>query len=211
MAAPSFPDVHVTGPVHHFVRAVNSGDTEVYYLGTAEVTPQIQTKKYTKDVKNTIAGSVLPFQRTYQGQAATVSVALTYYSKIAHNLLLVSDAGLGNVFAEGQESRWSRGHLVFGQSTFELWQVFENFFNPNVATLSSNLEIGYYWPQVELVEDPVVAAGTQEQLVMMLFDCQPKWVQQASLNSVNSALNERGWFLYSQDPAYFPQSVRVPQ
>lgn len=212
MATPSFPDVHVTGPVHHYIRAARGSDPNViYYLGACEVTPQVQSKKYTKPAMNTIAGAVLPLQKTYQGNAATVSALLTYFSKSAITQILESDNASGNTPIAGTESRWSRGHLVFGQSTFELWQVYENFFNPTAGVVTNGLEIGYYWPQVELLEEQRLAEGTQEQQIMYVFDCQPYWVPQASHTVVNEVANERGWILYTNDPNDFPADVRVPQ
>ena len=211
MAEQSFPEVHVTGPVHHYVRALNSYNPGIWYLGTAEVTPQIRKRKYKKDVKNTIASGSLPFQRTYEGQAATIAVLLTYWSKFAVGTIEEADAALGNTPLAGSESRWSRGHLVFGQSTFELWQVFENFLNPNAELVTPGLEIGWYWPQVELLDSDTVAAGTQEEQQMLVLDATPYWIRQASYTAVNANLNERGYRLYSNDPADFPADVRIPQ
>lgn len=208
MAVASFPDVHVTGPVQHFVRATTSTTSEIWFLGTAEVTPQMQRRRYRQNVMNDLAGKTLPFQKTYDGEAATVSTLLTRFSKSAWTAIL--DAGrtrslLGGPV--GTESRWSRGAPVYGQMTFELWQVYDNYFNPAGATL--DLEIGWYWPQVELVQHDTVAAGTQAEKLLLVMDCTPFWIPQASTSSISG--NERGWVLYSNDEADFPAAVRVPQ
>lgn len=208
MAVPSFPDVHVTGPVQHFIRA-GGASGQIYFLGTCEVTPQMQRRKYKSDVKNDIAGNQLPFQRTYDGEAAMVSALLNRYSKDAWTEILLAGLSSGNVINPGNETRWSRGHLVFGQSTFELWQVYDNFFNPMGS--SANLEIGWYWPQVELLDHNTIAAGTRDEKLLLVFDCTPYWIPQANHYAVNSSLNERGWVLYTNDPFDFPADVRVPQ
>lgn len=211
MAIPSFPEVHVTGPVHHFIRAENAFDASIFFLGTCEVTPQMARRKYKSDVKNTIAGNALPFQRTYDGEAAKVSVLLNRFSKDAWATILEADFVKGNTPLAGTESRWSRGHLVYGQSTFELWQVYDNFFNP--FGTSTGLEIGWYWPQVELLDHNTVAAGTLDEKLMLVFDCTPKRIPQASPDEVRAGLNERGWKLYSNlnDLTNFPNEVRTPQ
>lgn len=213
MAVASFPDVNITGPVQHFVRATGSGDTGIYFLGTAEVTPQMQRRRYRQNVMNDLAGKTLPFQKTYDGEAATVSTLLTRFSKLAWELILVAgyDAGMIPDFNgapySGSETRWSRGQAVYGAMTFEVWQVYDNFFNP--AGASANMEIGWYWPQVELLQHDTVAAGTQAEKLLLVFDCTPKFIPQASSQTVTG--NERGWTLYTNSPADFPDAVRTPQ
>lgn len=214
-AVPSFPDVWVTGAVHHYVRI--PGDAEPFYLGTAEVTPQVQNAKYRQPVFNDIGGKTLPFQKTYDGEASRVSVLLTRHSRTAWERALVAGANsdpvglLGKANpVSGTEGRWSRGHLVYGQSSFELWQVFDNSLNPNFPQ-ADFLELGRYWPLVTLENHDLVAQGTQAEKLLMVFDCQPKWVTQASSGQVNAAANERGWVLFRFDAAAFPDSVKVPQ
>ena len=206
MAVPSFPSVNVTGPVHHYVRTLNS--TNIYYLGTAEVTPQMRRRTYKTDVKNDIAANQLPFQRTYDGEAATLGVLLTRYAKLTEAAIDLRTNPLTLLqSARGRDSRWSRGSLIYGQWTFELWQVFENFSNPVVAT--PGLEIGWYWPQVELLDHDQEESGTRAQKLQYVFDCTPKWTGQLSATVV--APGEREWLLYSTDPLLFPTDVQVPQ
>lgn len=198
MAAASFPDVHVTGPVQHYVR-VPTSDNLIYFLGTAEVTPQMQRRRYYQNVMNDLAGKTLPFQKTYDGEAATVSVALTRYSKEAWAAILDAGHTRALTSGNGRETRWSRGAPVYGQLTIELWQVYDNVFNP--AGASAGLEIGWYWPQVTLVQHDTIAAGTQAEKLLLVFDCTPEW----------NFDGDRGWVLYENNPAYFPNDVRVPQ
>lgn len=195
MAAPSFPDVTVSGAVHHYVKTYY-GTT--WYLGTAEVTPQVQVAKYRQLVHNDIAGKTLPIQKTYDGEAAQVSVLLTRFSELAYDAILNSGFAAGLTPVAGSESRWSRGALSYGQEDFQLWQVFENFFNP----VPQGVEIGRYWPRVTLESHDYVALGTQAKKLMLVFDCQPLWLPYTT----------RGWMLYDwQDNANFPNDVRTPQ
>ena len=98
---------------------------------------------------------------------------------------------------------------MYGQLTFELWQVFDFALNPAGAT--PGLEIGWYWPQVQLLEHNTVKAGTQGEGLLCVFDCTPQYQPQASFSTVNDANNERGWLLYSCDPIDFPDAVLTPQ
>lgn len=220
MAVQSFPAVHVTGAVHHFVRCNGTHDLwdgDILYLGTAEVTPQMQRRRYKTNVMNDIAGKTLPFQKTYDGEAATLSTLLTYWSKPAVEAVrmlgvsrgLVGVNPLTGFVSAGSESRWSRGALVYGQLTFELWQVFENSLNP--LTITPFLETGWYWPQVELLDDDTVSCGTGVEKLLMVMDATPYWIPNASASGVNVSQNERGFRLYSTDDANFPADVLVPQ
>lgn len=205
MAAVSFPDIHTTGTIFHFVQPYSGG---IYFLGTAEITPQVQMRRYVQNVMNDEAGKTLPIQKTFDGEAATVATTFTRFSKSAYNLLK-TDA-LQPV--AGQETRWSRGGLVYGQKTFELWLIYDQFFNP--AGTTAGLEIGYYFPQVELLNHDTPSAGTQVEKKLLVFDCTPYRIPQASHTAVDASKNERGFMLYSQDNAnttYFPADVRVPQ
>jgi hypothetical protein len=198
MAAPSFPDVHVTGAVHHYIQV--RGDTNIYYLGTAEITPQMQREKVYQNVLNDIGGKTLPFQKTYDGEHALVSVLLTRFSRTAWDFLLRSGEASGVTMPgfSGVETRISRGHAVYGRSDFKLWQVFDFALFPQVA--SANLEIGWAWPQVVLQDHDTMAAGTQAEKLMLVFDCQAQWLGAGN-----------GFALYTNDPADFPADVLVPQ
>ena len=207
MAAQSFPDIHVTGAVHHYIQV--RSDPNIWYLGTAEVSPQMQREKVYQRVLNDWWGKTLPAQRTYDGESAIVSVLLTRFSKAAYDRLkrageasLVTLQGFGGV-----ETRLSRGHGVFGRSDFQLWQVYDFALFPTVA--SAGLELGWYWPQVTLEDHDTLAAGTQAEKLMLVFDCQPKRIPQASFSSIQG--NEDGFTLYRNDNAAFPDAVLVPQ
>lgn len=211
MAAPSFPDVHVTGAVHHYVRRPGPNEI-IHYLGTAEITPMVQEAAHGQDVMNDIAGKTLPFQRTDDGSDAIVAAMLNYFSKTAWAVVKTSGFRAGRHLSPGTESRWARGGLKFGVTTVEVWQVFENYFNPNTfGGASAGLEIGYYWPQCELWKADVPKMGTQAQSQLVVFQARPLFIPQASALAVNAANNERGKVLYSSDPSNFPADVRVPQ
>jgi hypothetical protein len=206
MATNSFPSVNVTGPVHHYIQAPGQNSANIYYAGTAESTPQMQMRIYKKDVKNTIAAGTLPFQRTSDGEAATVSVLLNRFSQLALHIALLSDSTGGDLIpAVGSETRWNRGSLIFGQKTFQLWQVFDSFFAPGGVDVGENLPIGFYWPQVEILDHDTVAAGTMDEKILCVFDCTPFWTPYGVSTTLPGGPG--GWMLYSQDQAYFPAAV----
>lgn len=199
MAAPlALPDIHVTGAIHHWIQV--RGDSNYYYLGTAEITPQMQRHKSRQVVMNDIWGKSLAAQKTYDGESATISCLLTRFSRTTWDILLRSgEAGLLNVAGyAGTETRISRGHRVFGLSDFHLWQVFDFALFPTVA--SANLELGWYWPQVTLEDHDTVAAGTQGEKLLLVMDAQPSFAGVTS-----------GHALYYNDAAHFPADVLVPQ
>lgn len=161
-------------------------------------------------MKNTIASNTLPFQRTSDGEASTISVLLTRFSQSAYNATLLSDStGFNLIPSPGQETRWNRGSLIFGQKSFQVWQVFDSFFAPAGVDVGNNLPIGYYWPQVEILDHDIVAAGTLDEKLMLVFDATPQW--QPYGVSTTWVAGEGGWVLYTQDPAAFPSAVQVPQ
>jgi hypothetical protein len=207
MALPSFPSINVSGVVHHYVRITSvGGSQEIYALGQAEVTPQMTRLKHKQRVMNDIAGKTLPFQKTYDGEDARVSVLLSRFSNLAWGALLEQDESLGGLIPiAGQESRWARGSLVYGQTSFELWQVYDNFFAPAGVDVGENLEIGWYWPQVEIVEHDTIAAGTQAEKLMLVFECTAYWIDYEDTSGDYGPPG--GWLLYSNNPAFFPAAV----
>lgn len=206
MAVPSFPLFSVTGAVHHYVRV--PGNTSIYYLGTAEVTPRVEHKLFYADSINSIGGNAVPMQRTEQGETATLGLLLNRYSKSAYDALLKVGASGGEA---GLRNRFSRGSLAFGPGSFEVWQVFENATPAAQAAgyRSVGLELGYYWPQVNLADHNRDMLGTDVEKLLLVLECFPYWVPQASYNSVTGF--ERSWQLYSKGDAAFPADVLVPQ
>jgi hypothetical protein len=210
MAVESFPEVHVTGAVHHYVQLGNpDADQSIYYLGTAEVTPKVKRVKYGQDVFNDIAGKTLPFQRTRDGEDAVIAVLLSRFSQAAWTQILQAGAAAGRMGGVGGqepgfESRWSRGGLIFGAETFKLWQVFE-FGLAGSPNLTVGLPLGWYWPQVELLEHNDEAMGTQAEKVLLVMHAQPLRTPYSDQS------NPGGFKLYSTDSSAFPADVLTMQ
>ena len=197
MAVPSYPSVHTTGPVHHYVKV--GGVT--YYLGTAEVTPQMETRRFYGDIFNDKGGPALPYQRLDHGEAAAIGVLLTYFSYPAYYAMLLAGSDRALRVGPGAGGDLSRGSLIFGQQTFELWQRFD-FYGTNQAT--PGLNQGRYWPQVTLAAHKDETTGTSGQKLMLVFDAQP-------LETKRSGNTPGSWTLVRWDDAAFPSEVQAPQ
>lgn len=201
MALPAFPAFHVTGAVHHYINWPGSGVSPLY-LGTCESTPQVKSPFTSKPVMNDITGPTLPAQKLETGQMAIIASALNRFSKTTWAAMLLR-AG------PPRRGRFDRGLLKYGRSTFQLWQVFENATDASVRSLYPGLEMGFYWPQVELVDQNFVRLGNQDQLLVLTLEAQPYFVPQANATVV--APGEREFFLMSLSDGDFPAEVRVPQ
>jgi len=219
----SLPAYHVTGSIQCFVRTPGFvGDaTDIYFLGTCEVQPDVRITQMRAEVKNSNFGIALPAQKTRQGQKADVTLPLSYYSATALNYMLVPQEPAAGLAANdpldirrGHEGRFSRGALTDGVDTFELWLVFERQTNTN--TRNTTLPIGWYFPQVEILQHVPVKCGPQETVMLVQMEARPKRIPQAAHNSVGT--NERTHQLYvdplptaSDVATYFPAAVLVPQ
>lgn len=204
MALPDFPDFNVTGAVHHYVRVLGG---RIRYLGTAEVTPKVHFDVKWRDAFNDMFGKELPGQRTKQGRMAVIGVLLSRYSKGAWGDILLAGETAGTQIDYGQESRFSRGALAFGNESFELWQVFENA--TSAAFRQTGMELGYYWPQVLVGGEDRDTLGTEVEKLLLVLEAYPKFLPQSNPQAVQG--NERSHLLFSFNDADFPAEVLVPQ
>lgn len=214
MADATFPAFHVTGPVHHYYRrpARYAGDpwaNKVYYLGTAETQPRLAVSHVRRPIINDIGGPDVPSQKKDGGRLAAISVMFNRFSHWA----------IGDLKPPGQQGRFSRGQVVYGVKTFELWQVYENavgaLTDTGLAALYPDLPLGYYWPQVDWVTNEETPGNIYEK-IMVQWEASELFTDLATLvgtSPVGTApfAGSREWLLFSQDPTTFPAEVRVPQ
>lgn len=206
--ADSAPGIKVTGPVHHFVQVVTpyigggttaAGAGSIFYLGTAEVQPQIKVKKVAIPVKNDIGGRLLPSNNVYQGQMGQIGVALNRLSLRALNEIKVV-GGTAGVF-KGRDYYNAVGALEFDKYTFRLWQVngFYNWASP--VTGASEIPPGRYWPNVRLDDEDDQKIGTID------------WTKLLVMTAYKLPICGSGLWdgvLYSEEVADFPTDVRTP-
>lgn len=98
--------------------------------------------------------------------------------------------------------------------TFELWQVFDNSLDSNVRDLYPGLELGWYWPQVEFLDEDFIQLGNgREQLQLLTLEAQPAFTPLTGNGSTGPypAPGDREFFLYSTADDQFPEEVLLPQ
>lgn len=209
MAEATFPAYHITGPVHHYYRrpARFVGDpfgNTIYYLGTAETQPRMGITHIRRPIINDVAGPDVPAQKKDGGRVASVSVLFNRFSHWAAD----------DLTPPGQAGRFSRGLLVYGVKTFEVWQVFENWLDVDVRAQFPDLPIGFYWPQVDWTAQEETPGNIDEKRLFQ-WEASEQWTGMPTGVGVNSPnvvpAGSREWLLFSQNPAAFPADVRVPQ
>ena len=195
----------VTGPVHHFVQAytpysdtTTSSAGGLYYLGTAEVQPQIKVTKVAIPVKNDIGGRLLPSQNIYQGQMGQIGVALNRFSLTA--LAQIKNVGSYGI-KNGRDFYLSIGALEFTNYTFQLWQVNGNYNWSTPVTGPNALTPGRWWPNVRLSEEADQKIGTIDWTKLLVMEAYKLPVCSGGLWTGT---------LYSEDIADFPVSVQTP-
>lgn len=178
----SFPDIHVTGPIHWFMRTPSHSNygvavaSKIWYLGTCETKPQMQVTKHKLDVFNDLGGRKKPFQRIVQGETGVLALALNRFSVPAYDALCTA-GGLDSTSApnwgKGAESYLSTGSLIFGKSSVELWGLNTFFGTTNSST--NTLKKGRYFICADLEMHEKVKQGTEEDLLLLAFSIQNLW------------------------------------
>lgn len=205
--ADSLPGIKVTGPVHHWIQVntpyIASGTTtagytgSIYYLGTAEIQPQVTIQRLRIPVKNDIMGRLQPAQTVYQGQMAQIGVALNRLSLPAINELRAS--GLYGVQL-GYNDRWAIGSLEFYNMSFKLWQTYDRYWT-GPPTGADQIPPGRYWPCVLINQEIENRTGAIDWTKGFIFD---------AYSAPTCSGGIRTSKLYSEDPADFPASVQTP-
>ncbi len=200
MAAAAFPAFHVTGAIHHYVQTPLASSP--IYLGTCESTPQVVFQETSKPVFNDIGGGQIPMQQVEQGEMAVLASAINRFSKSTYQTLLQQTQQLG------RRAAFSRGRLRFGRTTFKLWMVYENALDAIVRAEFPGLEMGWYFPTVQIENRSFERMGTADELWVMNATAFPLYTP---FSGNAGALAGGTWLLYSKDDADFPDDVKVPQ
>lgn len=207
----SYPAIHTTGPIHHYLRASGTfGTGDIWYLGTCETQPVLRINRYSKAVFNDIAGRSIPIQETHDGHDADIGLALSRFSQLAYlQLQKYSDSANSIYEGNGDETFLSRGSLVYGPRTFELWQWF-SFYNTPAA--QANMPAGYYFPQCKLVGHELSKCGSEAKVLMLTAKATPRWIVPVAtgVNQATSSITTGGVFrTYTQTLSFFPSSVQL--
>ena len=221
MATATLPNFQATGAIHAWLGSpygfgVSNGSPFYggpLYLGTAESTPTIEITNQTKTVMNDITGPTLPAQKIDNGESATVGILLNRFSKstLAAALNLQAGALINNGTGTlGRRSRFSRGQLQYGITTCQLYLVYDLVAGDptNARIMYPGIEMGWYFPQVEIINQKPIGGNGRDQQWLVVLDAQPVFTPQASINSVGAS--ERQFFLYSLADSNFV-GLTVPQ
>lgn len=209
----SFPSFHTTGPVHNYIRVggfngatgsstvSNTPTGEIWYLGTCETQPIAKMTPRSQAIFNDIGGRSIPVQETHDGEDADLGLMLSRFSQQAYiNLQTFSNTGAGLIqTSPGAESYLSRGSLLYGTRTFELWQWFS--FSGTIAA-TPGLPLGYYWPQVKLGQHGPEKWGSEGEVILISGKGTPRWY-------APSVSSHSRWVTRSSNSADFPASVQV--
>ena len=209
--AVSYPAIHTTGPIHHYIRASGTyGTGDIWYLGTCETQPVLRINRYSKAVFNDIAGRSVPIQETHDGHDADLGLALSRFSQLAYlQLQKYSDSNNSVYEANGDETFLSRGSLVYGARTFELWQWFSFY---NTVAAQNSMPCGYYFPQCKLVAHNPEKWGSEGEVLMLTAKATPRWIVPVAsgVNASTASVNTGGVFrTYTQNVSFFPSSVQL--
>lgn len=202
----SFPAIHVTGPVHWFVRtpAYTANPAKIWYLGTCQTKPQMKVEKLSLDVFNDLGGRKKPFNSIDQGETGLVGLALNRYSKVALDAMQ-NAGGYDSGFGVGVKNSLAVGALQFGTQTVELWALYPFYGTVNAPLGSAGIPKGRYFPvaKIEAVED--VEIGTTENLKLIAFSMQNLW---GGVPSGGGAY-PLGFKCYSERTEDFPADVAL--
>lgn len=80
--------LYTTGPAHIFVGVgTGTGGLDVAYLGTCENAPRVQLRPASKGVMNAISGTVVPHDKSFQGEEGFIGLDLTRWNQSVLNVV----------------------------------------------------------------------------------------------------------------------------
>ena len=164
--------VRVSGPVHHFIQYPAALGAAPIYLGTAESTPTYKETPHYVAVMNSLAGSTLPFDETWDGNNMVIETVLTRYDNIVFQAL--RDAPFapganasGYLGVVGLETRLSRGTLMYARlPRLILWNSFFGTANAFADDLP-----GYIFYAAKLNNSLPGQGGTNANKLGLTFEC----------------------------------------
>lgn len=111
-----------TGTIEHFIKLSNG---TISYLGSASLAPEIETRPAFIDIKNDLAGRLLPIDKLYDGEQHIINTTLNRfdwatYKSLSPSVVVPGGAGPG-VLVDG---KLNRGTLTFNSTSFQLILVY---------------------------------------------------------------------------------------
>lgn len=158
---------HTTGPVHIYTRF--RGVSTFSYLGTAQISPEVDGDPSYLPVINSMKSVSKPMQKIYDGESHAVTALLNRFDMGVWRRTRDPQSHSATAADYGVDAAIEIGSLVMGTGDFELMLV-NGFFGTSAAGAA---EI----PQGRLYFSSVVGnyrefnAGTREHSVAVRFDC----------------------------------------
>ncbi len=154
-----------TGPALLYV-GVGPGRAPVF-LGTTEHTPRIIKRKNYKPLFNDLAGQMIPYDKSFQGEDCLVISELTRLNWPVYNRITCAPDAFGGV--PGMNFPGDMGTLMMTEGgSYFLWVVFPYAAKPAFATMSP----GYRFFSAFLEDaDTLAEVGTNPVKVMVAWYC----------------------------------------
>lgn len=165
--------LYSTGPAHLFVGAITTGGVTPFYLGTAEVKPQIEIVPQFEPVHNDLGGAV-PFDKSYEGEEAFIGADLNRYNEAVYAGLAARPNSLVPGAIRGLNTALDVGTLMLTEGkNIVVWVVFPFFVK--AAMRAGGMPAGYRFPGCTVVGPDKLETGTRARKVHLLFHALRQW------------------------------------
>lgn len=158
---------HTTGPVHAMVRF--RGATPFFYLGTAQISPEVDGDPAYLPVINSMKSVSKPFQKIYDGRSDAVTVLFNRFDFAVMRRVLDPQSHSNATADHGSDSAIETGSLVMGTGDFELALL--NGFHGTAASGAADLVQGRLYFSAVAGNHREFNAGTREHSIAVRFDC----------------------------------------
>ena len=158
---------HVTGPVHTFVRF--RGASQFLYLGTAQISPEVDGDPVYLAVINSMKSTTKPMQKIYDGRSDVVTVLFNRFDFPVMRRVLDPQSHSGATADHGTDSAIETGSTVMGTGDFEL--AFTHGFHGTSAAGASDITPGRLYFSAVAGNHREFNANTREHSIAVRFDC----------------------------------------
>lgn len=171
--------LYSTGPAHVFVgpgTGVSPGISTIpaLYLGTCEVSPQIEIAPHFEAVHNDLGG-VVPFDEIYEGEEAFIDLDLNRFNEVTYATIAARPSGFTAGPARGANTAADVGTLMLTEGkNLILWVVFPFF--AKAVMRAGGMPAGYRFPACTLKgPDRLSPVGTRARKIHLLFHALRTW------------------------------------
>lgn len=159
--------IHTTGAVLHFVKF--RGETAWYFLGTAQVAPEVEGDPAYLPVMNDQSGVSKPFAKIFDGHDETVFTVLNRLDHVIFNRLKDAVSFDNTLANRGIDGRVEQGSLILPGTRGDFDMVFVNDFY-GTAAATADLPMGRRYYSGVLGNFRELKSATREKMVACRFD-----------------------------------------